>query len=57
MDTDGPRFGEPAMDRFAPEIADALAVNLKTATAIRSVLIAARQERFRAEAPGRRRDS
>ena len=25
MDTDGPRFGEPVTDRFAPEIA----VNLK----------------------------
>jgi hypothetical protein len=29
MGNDGPRFGEPATDRFAPEIPDDLAVNLK----------------------------
>jgi hypothetical protein len=29
MDTDGPRFDEPVTVRFAPEIADDLAVNLK----------------------------
>ena len=34
MDTDGPRFDEPGTDRFAPEIADDLAVNLKTAKAL-----------------------
>jgi hypothetical protein len=27
--TDGPRFDEPVTDRFAPEIPDDLAVNLK----------------------------
>ena len=31
MDTDGRRFAEPVTDRFAPEIADDIAVNLKTA--------------------------
>jgi hypothetical protein len=29
MAADGPRFDEPVTDRFAPEIADNLAVNLK----------------------------
>jgi hypothetical protein len=31
---DGPRFSEPVTDRFAPEIADDIAVNLKTAKAL-----------------------
>jgi hypothetical protein len=34
MDTDGPRFDKPVTDRFAPEIADDIAVNLKTAKAL-----------------------
>jgi hypothetical protein len=34
MDTDGRRFDEPVTDRFAPEIPDDLAVNLKTAKAL-----------------------
>jgi hypothetical protein len=29
MAADGPRFDEPVTDRFAPEIPDDLAVNLK----------------------------
>jgi hypothetical protein len=31
MDTDGPRFDEPVKVRFATEIADVFAANLKTA--------------------------
>jgi hypothetical protein len=34
MDTDGPRFDEPVTVRFAPEITDDIAVNLKTAKAL-----------------------
>jgi hypothetical protein len=34
MDPDGLRFGEPVTDRFATEIADDIAVNLKTAKAL-----------------------
>jgi hypothetical protein len=34
MDTDGPRFDEPVTVRFASEVADDIAVNLKTAKAL-----------------------
>jgi hypothetical protein len=34
MDPDGPRFDDPVTDRFASEIPDDLAVNLKTAKAL-----------------------
>ena len=34
MTPDGPRFDKPVTDRFAPEIADDIAVNLKTAKAL-----------------------
>jgi hypothetical protein len=34
MDTDGPRFDEPVKVRFATEIADVFAANLKTANTL-----------------------
>ena len=34
MTPDGPRFDKPVTDRFAPEIADDIAVNLKTGKAL-----------------------
>jgi hypothetical protein len=50
MDTDGPRFGEPVTDRFAPEIPDDIAVNLKEGEGeqIGQALVATRMERCRA---------
>jgi hypothetical protein len=60
MDTDGPRFGEPVTDRFAPEIADDIAVNLKEGEGeqIGQALVATRMERCRAVGwASRRRNS
>ena len=57
---DGPRFSEPVTDRFAPEIADDIAVNLKEGEGeqIGQALVATRMERCRAVAwASRRRNS
>jgi len=60
MDTDGPRFGEPVTDRFAPEIPADIAVNLKEGEGeqIGQALVATRMERCRVVAwASRRRNS